>query len=86
MKLRDWLKKQRIPVASFAQVLNVHVNHLYQILGGTRYAGYALAKHIQALTDGEVTIDELVKPTDPIPPLRCPTCGAKLHKDKKDLG
>lgn len=88
MKLQDYLERERIPISQLAKFLDVHPNHLYMIKTGKRHPGYQLAKAIQEFTNGEVTVDELVKPKEALP--TCPHCGRRMYKPpknlKKDLG
>lgn len=77
MYLDEYLKREKIPVSHAAQILGVHPNHLYMICRKKRWAGYMLAKQIQEWTNGEVTIEDMLKDKPETP--TCPTCGRKMH-------
>lgn len=83
MKLREWLDKEKISTKYMAKVLDIHSNHLYLILKGERFPGYHLAKNIEEVTKGEVTVDEIIRKDVPRP--RCPCCGRKIWSLKKTL-
>lgn len=79
MKLKDWLKKEKIKVSALAAHLGVTKNHVYVHLRGESQFGYEVAKEVQEFTHGEVTVEELRT----LPKSRCPTCGRRTKRDCK---
>ena len=61
MDLREYLFRKRLTVKEFSETLDYTRTHLSQIINGNRRPSKRLAKAIEELTEGEVTIHELLK-------------------------
>ncbi len=61
MELRDYLHTERIHCTDFAKKLDVSRNHLNQIKNRKLKPGKSLAKLIAAVTDGKVSLNELLR-------------------------
>jgi transcriptional regulator with XRE-family HTH domain len=77
MRLRQYLKKENMTVTEFAKRLNVHKNHIFMIINGSRRPSIHLAREIETLTDKYVTIDDLIEKRAP-KEVKCPNCGEKI--------
>lgn len=55
MKLKEYLKIQKIKGQDFASLLGVNKNHIYQICADQRKPGMALIRLIEMETKGAVT-------------------------------
>lgn len=60
MNLRDYLHTERIKGAALARLLDIHPVYLYALKNGRMQPGYKLAKRIEMVTGGKVTIDDLM--------------------------
>ncbi len=76
MKLREYLDKEHMSVSAFATLISVHKNFVFMILNGQRRPSIDVARHIQFVTKGEVTVDDVI-PLKPICEF-CHACGKKL--------
>ncbi|MDD4989615.1 MAG: hypothetical protein PHV42_04295 [Candidatus Pacebacteria bacterium] len=72
MRLIDYLKKEHISRAKFARMLRLHAPTVRSYVSGYRFPSYQTSKAIEAITEGEVTIDDLMENRPK--PQRCPTC------------
>ena len=79
MELKEYLKESKIKIGDFAEMINVHRNHLSGIINKRFVPGIALARHIEKLTKGKVTVDELIRKEERN---ICPCCKRKLPKGK----
>lgn len=61
MDLREYLFRHRLTVTEFAKVINYGRTYINNVVTGTRSPGKKLAKEIERATNGEVTVDELLK-------------------------
>lgn len=61
MDLRTYLFNHRMKVAEFGRRINFSAIHLHKIIHGERKPSLKLAKIIEKETNGEVTIEELMK-------------------------
>ncbi len=61
MDLRTYLFRHRIKIAEFGRRINFSAIHLHKIISGERKPSKKLAKIIEQATNGEVTIQELMK-------------------------
>ncbi len=73
MKIKEWMKHNKIGLTEMEEALNYKKNYLCAIFGGRRSPGKKLAKLVSTYTNGQVTIEDLgyrekIK-------CRCPTCG-----------
>lgn len=84
MKLFEWLAREKISKRHLAAQIGVHENHIYKIVKGDFFPSYQVAKRIQEYTNGEVTVDELIRKKASFP--RCPHCGQFIPQSKKQLG
>ena len=56
MKFRDWLEKKGMPQNEVAALLEISVSHMSDIVRDTKPPGGKLARKIELLTDGAVTL------------------------------
>lgn len=61
MKLRMYLFINRISVTSFSKTLGCSRVHLSGVVNGVRIPSLMLAKSIESVTNGEVTVEELMR-------------------------
>lgn len=63
MKLKKWLLKEKISAKQFATLIPANHIYLYRIINhtGDRNPSYRFAKKIEKLTNGEVTVEELIQ-------------------------
>lgn len=73
MKLKEYLEKEKISMAQLARHLECHVQSVRAYIHCKRVPSYEMAKEIQAFTQGEVSVDEIME-SKPIKP-KCPCCG-----------
>jgi DNA-binding transcriptional regulator YdaS (Cro superfamily) len=59
MKLRDYLHFNHMKASTFAVQLGMHPNHIRGINRGVIKCGIKLAKKIEILTGGQVTVEDL---------------------------
>lgn len=60
MDLRTYLFHKRMSIAEFSRQLKCNRDHLSRIVNGKLKPSQRLAKDIEQLTEGEVTIKELL--------------------------
>lgn len=60
MELRDYLHFKRITILDFAKKVDIHRGTLSLILNGKQRAGKRLAVDIERVTNGEVTVAEVL--------------------------
>ena len=60
MKLKEWLKKEKISAVKLAKMLDVHPQTIYSYIAGTRYPKYEMIKNIQRISNGDVTMGDLL--------------------------
>jgi len=60
MKLRTWLRKNKISQRRFALELGIHWRHLNNLLAGRRNPSAALMLKIENATRGEVTLRDML--------------------------
>lgn len=77
MQLKEYLEKNHYSVNYTAQALGVHPQTVRSIIKGVRHPGYALARSIEAFSEGEVTTDDLL--ADKLEPPICPCCKRKIY-------
>lgn len=61
MDLRTYLFNHRLKVAAFGRMIDISAIHLHKIISGERKPSKKLAKVIERATNGDVTIEELLK-------------------------
>ncbi len=61
MDLREYLFRKRMTTKEFAEKLEYSRTHLTLILNGKSRPSKRLAKDIERLTDGEVTVADLLE-------------------------
>jgi len=61
MNLRDYLHTERLKGAELARLLDIHPVYLYALKNGRMKPGYKLAKRIEMVTGGKITIDDLME-------------------------
>lgn len=87
MFIKEYLEQERISVKSAAMTLGIHPVHLHYICHRKRWASYHLCKDIERFSNGEVTIDDMLK--DKPEPTVCQTCGHKytytVNQDRFEL-
>lgn len=64
MNLREYLFLHRIGVEAFAKQINCSRSYFSRLLNGHVKPGHRLAKDIEEATNGEVTVEELMKGSD----------------------
>ena len=57
--MRAYLSKNDIPVKMFAAELGISMSYLYQLLKKERRPSIELARKIEKITNGELTVDAL---------------------------
>lgn len=62
MELREYLFRNRVEVKQLAQELDYCRHHLSNIVNKKSFASHRLAKEIEKITNGQVTIPELINP------------------------
>lgn len=62
MNLKSWLKENDKTVTAFSKELKISRNHLDGIIHGSRSPSPQLSKKIESMTNGEVTVMELLFP------------------------
>lgn len=84
MDLKDYLISAKEPMAEFASKLGVTAQYIWTICNKQRLPSLFLAKRIQEISGGGVTLDELmgreVKSSEM--PKCCPTCKRRFHWKK----
>ena len=81
MKLKDFLDKENMTIASAAKKLEVTKQYLWMIIHEKRYPAITLAREIEDFTKGEVKAYDLLDPTPAR--ARCPTCGHVISRERK---
>lgn len=61
MKLKEYLRKQKITYRTFAQDLGIAEQSLKTIMAGIRRPGLSLCLKIEKLTNGQITPSQLVE-------------------------
>jgi DNA-binding transcriptional regulator YdaS (Cro superfamily) len=61
MKLRVYLVENQISIKKFAEMIKYNHNHISQMMRGKRKPSLRLAETISKATNGEVTVDEIMK-------------------------
>lgn len=61
MKLKDYLKLHDLTQMSLARKLGIHKSHIYVIVNERQRPSIDLAREIVKITNGEVTIEDLIK-------------------------
>lgn len=61
MKLKPFLKQNRLSVSDFAALCECHRGHIHRILKGTCRPGAALVRKIENVTEGKVTRYDLLE-------------------------
>jgi transcriptional regulator with XRE-family HTH domain len=64
MDLRTYLFQKRLSVTDFSDKLGCSRIHLSGVVNGKRIPSLLLAKSIEKFTNGEVTVEELLKGKD----------------------
>jgi len=65
MKLEEYLKLKKLSLRKFAKLIGVTHGHVSQILRKKKSPSLLLAKQIEKVTDGKVTIYDLIEPDAP---------------------
>lgn len=65
MKLEEYLKLKKISQQQFADLAGVTFGHIGHILKKRRSPSLMLAKHIEEITNGAVTVYDLIEPQAP---------------------
>ncbi len=65
MKLKEYLKKNKISQKKFSDLVGVGYSHIGHIINGRRSPSLLLAQHIENITKGDVTVYELIDPKAP---------------------
>lgn len=73
MKLKEWLKKNKINAREFAEKIQYQPAYIYRICSGGAVPGEKLANIIGRYTDCEVTHKDLGYKQKQR--CKCPTCG-----------
>ena len=72
MKVKEWCKKEGVPLSWLARQAKIPLSLFYQILNGHRSMNPVYAKAIAKITKNECKVEEMTyKPEKP----HCPTCG-----------
>jgi transcriptional regulator with XRE-family HTH domain len=61
MNLRDYLYLKRMSVTEFSKLVDHSRNYISMIINGKHIPSKKLAKNIERITEGQVTIEELLK-------------------------
>ena len=61
MDLREYLFRKRISILDFSKIVECSRTHLSEMVHGRRIPSKRLARDIEKATNGEVTIEELMK-------------------------
>lgn len=61
MTLREYLFYKRIKLIEFSASINYDMSYISKIVNGNRKPGKKLAAIIEKATNGEVTVEELLK-------------------------
>ena len=65
MDLKNYLKIHSLPQEKFASLLGISQPHLSNILKGRKSPSIQLAKRINDVTNGKVSLDDLFNPEAP---------------------
>lgn len=71
MKVKAFLKKEKLTLKDLAKVLNKHYNHVTGVIKGTRACSMEMAKAIEEFSSGEVKFTEVFHV--------CNKCGQKIR-------
>lgn len=77
MDLREYLFRNRLTVKEFSEALDCSRTHLTELMHGRRKSGKRLANDIEKLTEGQVTVAEIMA-TQPVE--RKNSFGEKKHE------
>jgi plasmid maintenance system antidote protein VapI len=61
MHLREYLFQNRLKISEFAKTINYDRRYINDVVNGTKIPGRKLAEVIQKATNGDVTVEELLK-------------------------
>lgn len=78
MKLKEYLKKNNINYRTLAKQLDVHYQSVFRLANESTPPSLKLAKKIENLTKGEVSIMDLMPPY--APRKKCPCCGKVMKR------
>jgi len=59
MSLKEWLEKEGMQTSKFAYKIGVTPSHMLMIKNGKIKPGLLLAKMIESITNGKVTVKEM---------------------------
>ena len=59
MKLKDYLKREKLSQAEFSKKIKVSRPHVNQLVKGSRNPSFPLAKLIEKVTNGDVSLNDL---------------------------
>lgn len=62
MDLDEYIYRARLSKIEFADLIDYHRMSLHQILSGQRMAGRKFVKAVIAVTNGEVTEEDILRP------------------------
>ncbi len=79
MDLREYLFHHRLTVKEFSEMLDCSRAYISAIIHGKREPSIRLAKSIERVTNGEVTVKELTSVT------LCDTTDVTTEKSDKDI-
>jgi len=65
MKLKEYLKTHKLSQRKLATMLGVSQEHISQILCGKKNPSIQLIKRIETVTNGKVSVSELLHPEAP---------------------
>jgi DNA-binding transcriptional regulator YdaS (Cro superfamily) len=82
-RLTIFLLQERMTMAELAKMLQVHANHLSQIVSGKKTTSPTVASKMQEITKGAVLASELKVGADRCfhPPV-CASCGQKIKQKR----
>jgi DNA-binding XRE family transcriptional regulator len=61
MKIKDYLREEKITYSKFAELLGIHIQSLKNISNGNRRPSLVLAIKIEKLTGGKITASQLAE-------------------------
>jgi transcriptional regulator with XRE-family HTH domain len=65
MKLEEYLKKKKLTQVAFGFLYGISSIHINRLIRGKSNPSINLAKHIEEVTNGAVTMQELFNPNAP---------------------
>lgn len=65
MYLEEYLKKNKLTQVAFGSLSGISSIHINRLIRGKSNPSINLAKHIEEVTNGDVTMNELINPNAP---------------------